>query len=65
MDQVWYYSPSAGEICVDVTGMSAQEIRLIHKAIEEEFKLADGVEIMFDKHEGTVREWWIYRGTER
>lgn len=63
--QQWFYSPSAGEICIDVTNLHEDSIRLVHKAIETEFVLADGVEIMFDECEGTVHEWWIYKGTER
>lgn len=66
MEQDWYFSPSAGEICIDVTGLSEDQIRLVHKAVEEEFMLRDGVEIMFDKLDtGEVHEWWIYQGTER
>lgn len=62
----WYFSPAAGEVCIDVTGLSDDQIRLTHKAIEEEFMLRDGVEIMFDKLDnGEVREWWIYSGSER
>lgn len=64
--ETWYFSPDAGEICIDVTGLSDDEIRLVHKAIEEEFMLRDGVETMFDKlDDGQVREWWIYQGIER
>lgn len=65
MAQEWFYSPSAGEICIDVTNLDEERIRLAHKAIEEEFYLYDGVEIMFDECDGTVHEWWIYKGTER
>ena len=65
MDEQWFYSPSAGEVCVDVSGMSEDRIRLVHKAIEQDFKLRDGVEIFFDECDGEVHEWWIYRGTER
>lgn len=60
--QDWYYSPSEGEVCVQVNGLSDEEIRLVHKAIEAEHKLAGGVEILIDQDpEGGVMEWWIYR----
>lgn len=62
VSQDWYYSPSEGEVSVQVNGLSEMEIRLVHKAIEAEHKLADGVEILIDLDpDGGVMEWWIYR----
>lgn len=66
MGNDWFYSPEAGEICVDVTGMSDTEIRLAHKEIEAECVLSSGVQIVWlEDPERGLREWWIYKGTER
>lgn len=62
MVQDWYYSPAAGEVCLDVTSMSDDEIRLAHKAIEAEFALSGGVEILISEDpDGGAMEWWIYK----
>lgn len=66
VDNDWYYSPEAGEICIDVTGLTESQIRVAHKEVEASFALAGGVEIMFvNDPETGVAEWWIYKGSER
>lgn len=65
VDNDWYYSPSAGEVCIDVTGMTEDAIRLVHKEVEASFVLRGGVEIMFlDDPETGPAEWWIYKGVK-
>lgn len=62
VSQDWYYSPSAGEVSVQVNGLSDEEIRLVCKAIKAEHELHNGVQIVVcDDACGGVAEWWIYR----
>lgn len=64
VERDWYYSPAEGEVSVNVTGMSEEEIVLVEKAIRAEFELLGGAEILIDQYEGHFMEWRIYKVVE-
>lgn len=57
----WYYSPTEGEIALDVTGCAEEQILLLQKEIDAEFTHAGTVEIYW--HDDT--EWWILTGVSQ